>query len=671
MMYTFTQRSSPWWLTCLLGWGLLLFSAGCEEDEGFVPPVAERPSTAYRFTAVNGSAIAGYVSFTKNEDNSTDIALLLEGTESGNTYPATLRTNSAAEDGEVVIALNPVNGAGRSVTTVSQTDTGTPITYEELLDFDGQVKVERSDDDDTVVAETDIGGNELTGTVKTYPLSQQDNSGNTGSLLVAARKNGNALATITLDSVQNLTEGNNYPAAIYANTAAQGGDVAISLNPVSGSTGTSVTHIDATDDGTALTYEGLVGTEDVPGLDGYVNVQNPDDLGTLIVQADIGANELTGESTTYTLMGRDVEGIMGTATFEQRANNETLVTLSLEGTPDGGVHPAYIYESTAAEGGKTVVTFNPVDGTMGTSTTNVAAFDDGTAVTYEDLVGYDGYVNVLLSAEASETIVAQGDIGGNALTGESVTYALDSVAFPGIKGEATFYQRSNGTTLVELMLEGTPDGGMHPAYIQANTAAEGGESVIDLTAVDGTTGLSRTQVATFNDGTAVTYDELTNYDGYLNVLLSADVPETIVAQGDIGINALTGESVNYPLAAANNSGVSGTATFAQRRDGTTLVTLVLTGTTEGNTHPAYLLYGSVEEPGEIAIDLTGVDGATGVSKTSVMTTNNNTAIIYEDVTESGDEDLVGFAGHINVYLADDLETVVAQGNVGANVAEEE
>ena len=117
--------------------------------------------------------------------------------------------------------------------------------------------------------------------------------------------------------------------------------------------------------------------------------------------------------------------------------------------------------------------------------------------------------------------------------------------------------------------------------------------------------------------------------------------------------------------------MSGTATFAQRRDGTTLVTLVLTGTTEGTTHPAYLFYGSVEEPGEIAIDLMGVDGATGVSKTSVMTTNNNTAIIYEDVTESGDEDLVGFAGHINVYLADDLETVVAQGNVGANVAEEE
>ena len=644
-----------------------------------MPPVAERPSTAYRFTAVNGSAIAGYVSITKNEDNSTDIALLLEGTESGNTYPATLRTNSAAEDGEVVIALNPVNGAGRSVTTVSQTDTGTPITYEELLDFDGQVKVERSDDDDTVVAETDIGGNELTGTVKTYPLSQQDNSGNTGSLLVAARKNGNALATITLDSVQNLTEGNNYPAAIYANTAAQGGDVAISLNPVSGSTGTSVTHIDATDDGTPLTYLGLVGkrTDDgvveEAGFNGYVNVQSPDDPGTLIVQADIGDNEFTGESVTYSLMERAVEGIMGTATFEKRFNNETLVTISLEGTPDAGMHPAHIYENTAAEGGDMIITFTPVDGTTGTSTTNVTTTNDGTVITYDELTNYDGYLNVLLSADAPETIVAQGDIGANGLTGELVTYPLDSVSvdFPDITGEATFYQRSNGTTLVELMLEGTPDGGMHPAYIQANTAAEGGESVIDLTAVDGTTGLSRTQVATFNDGTAVTYDELTNYDGYLNVLLSADAPETIVAQGDIGINALTGESVNYPLAAANNSGVSGTATFAQRRDGTTLVTLVLTGTTEGNTHPAYLLYGSVEEPGEIAIDLTGVDGATGVSKTSVMTTNNNTAIIYEDVTESGDEDLVGFAGHINVYLADDLETVVAQGNVGANVAEEE
>nr|WKN38536.1 CHRD domain-containing protein [Tunicatimonas sp. TK19036] len=656
-MHTFKLSNIHAVLFFLASMGLLFLSS-CDDDEGFVPPVNEGPSESYVFKELNSSGLAGYVRFSQNDDNSIEALLYVAGTESGNTYPAHIHANSAAEGGDIVITFDPIDGAtGQSTTTFSQTDAGASITYDELLNYDGYVNVHRSADDLTVLLQTDIGGNELNGTTKSYPLGGRDNSGNTGTLLLAQRKNGNTLATITLDSLQKLSEGNSHPAHIHANTAAETGPIVIDFNPVDGGTGTSVTHIEATNDGTAINYEGLL------EFDGYVNVhQSEANSGTLIVQGDIGANELTGESVTYSLMERAVEGIMGEAVFEERNNGETLVTLSLEGTPEGGEHPAHIHMNTAAEGGGIVVTFNPVNGTTGMSMTNVATTDDGTAITYEELLEYNGYVNVHLSAAELGTIVAQGDIGQNALTGEMVTYTLDSVAVPTIKGEAIFYQRNNGTTLVELMIEGTPADGMHPAHIHANTAAEGGGIKIDLTSVDGATGISRTQVGAFNDGTPVTYEELLEYDGYINVHFSATELGTIVAQGDIGANALTGESVTYALNDVGMSGVSGTATFAQRNDGSTLITLMLTGTPSDGNHPAHIHYNSAEEGGDIAIDLTNVNGATGLSKTSVMITNNNVPITYEE--------LIAFDGYINVHLSpDDLGTIVAQGDIGANAAE--
>ncbi|MEQ9441286.1 MAG: CHRD domain-containing protein [Cyclobacteriaceae bacterium] len=636
----------------------LLFLSSCDDDEGFTPPTPDGPSESYVFKELNNSGLAGYVRFNQNDDNSIEALIFLAGTEAGNTYPAHIHANSAAEGGDIVISFEPVDGAtGQSTTTITQTDAGGSITYEQLLDYDGYVNVHRSADDLTVVAQTDIGGNELTGTSKAYTLSERANSGNTGSLLLAERKNGNTLATLTLDSLQNLSAGGSHPAHIHNNTAAEGGGIAIDFNPIDGESGTSVTHIEATNNGTAITYEGLL------EFDGYVNVhQSADNLGTLIVQGDIGANELTGESVTYPLMERAVEGIMGEAVFEERQNGETLVTLSLEGTPEGGEHPAHIHANTAAEGGGIVVTFTPVNGTTGMSMTNVAMTDDGMAITYDSLLNYNGYVNVHLSAANLGTIVAQGDMGQNAFTGEMMTYALDSVAVPSIKGEAVFYQRNNGTTLVELMLENTIEDEMHPAHIHANTAAESGGIVIDLTTVDGATGVSRTQVSAFNDGTPITYEELVGYDGYINVHYSADDLSTIIGQGDIGANALTGESVVYALNDVSMSGVSGTATFAQRMNNSTLITIMLDGTSAIGNHPAHIHYNSAEEGGAIAIDLANINGLTGLSKTSVMETNNNVPITYEE--------LIVFDGYINVHLSPEvLGTIVAQGDIGANAPE--
>jgi hypothetical protein len=652
--------------TFLLGAGLFGLTS-CDEDTEFTPAVQEDPSTGYRFTARNNSMVDGYIKFTKVSESTTEVLILVGGTEQGNTHPAQLRNQSAAETGDVVTELEPVNGAtGRSITTINQA-------YEQLLDFDGHVTIQLSGSDPTLVSEADIGANELTGTSKEYRLAQRDGSGVTGIILMEQRKNGNTLATIELDSLDKLTDGTNYAAAIFNNNASEGGEIGIRLEDVSGTTGISETHIEAIGDN-PVSYEALVGTDDAAGFDGYVNVfQGTDVQGPLLVQNNIGGNELTGSSTTYTLSEKDVAGISGTAKFEERANGETLVTISLEGTPEGGMHPAHIHANTAAQGGGIVVTFNPVNGTTGTSVTNVTVTDgeEGAAITYDELVGtddtpgYDGYINVHLGpGDQLGTIVAQGDIGQNVFTGEEIVYQLDSVAVPNIKGTATFQERSNGSALVTIQLQNTPADGTHPAHIHANTAAEGGAIAISLNPVNGATGLSQTEVSAYDDGTEVSYADLLEYDGYINVHLSAAELGIIVAQGDIGSNALTGESVVYALNAVDGSGVnvSGTATFAEREDGTALVTIVVRGTPAGGDHPAHIHYNSAEEGGAIAISLTNVDGDTGISKTSVMALDNNIEITYEE--------LIAFDGYINVHLSpENLGTIVSQGDIGANVTE--
>lgn len=485
----------------------------------------------------------------------------------------------------------------------------------------------------------------------TYQLNSVSDPSISGTATVI--DNNDNTITVELD-LQNTPSGGMHPAHIHFNTATEGGDIAITLGTVDGSTGMSSVTFSALDDGTSITYEELL------DFDGYINVHvSADDLGTLVAQGDIGQNELTGEAKTYALGSVDVDGIEGTATFEERINGEALATIMLSNTPDGGMHPGHIHANTAVEGGDILFTFNPVNGTTGMSKTNVAALNDETAFGYAQVLDVDGYINVHLSAEELGTLVAQGDIGQNELTGESKTYALSSVAVPSISGTATFEQRLNGEALATINLEGTPAGGMHPGHIHANSAAEGGAILFTFNPVNGDTGISKTNVAMLNDETPFGYDEVLIVDGYINVHLSADELGTLVAQGDIGENELTGTSKTYTLATVDVPGIEGTATFFERVSGNALAVIELAGTPMDGMHPGHIHANSAAETGPIIFTFNPVNGTTGISKTHFEVLNDQTPFSYQDV--------LTVDGYINVHLsADDLATLVAQGNIGAN-----
>ncbi|TYB77212.1 CHRD domain-containing protein [Bizionia myxarmorum] len=344
-------------------------------------------------------------------------------------------------------------------------------------------------------------------------------------------KNEDASITVNI-KLSGTLPGQSNPASLRLNTAAEGGVTAISLTAINGTTGRSTTTFTTFDNGTYVTYEDLL------SFDGYIDVRlDSSNPATLLAQGDIGQNELIGNSKTYSLNTRDVDGISGSVKFEERKNGEALARIELTNTIPGTLHPAHIHINTALQSGAIALTFNEIDGDTGISRTNISVLDDGTSFLYADVMDFDGYVNVHLSSTDLGTIIAQGDLGINALTGEFVEYDLNEVDTPGIQGKATFYKRESGDALAVLEIENTIIGDSHPAHIHANDFETTGAILFTFNPVIGETGISQTNVIQLDDATAFGYDDVILINGYINVHESATNLGTIIAQGNIGINA--------------------------------------------------------------------------------------------------------------------------------------
>lgn len=631
---------------------LLSFVTACSDDDEQMPmPTGMEDS--YSLMALNNSGVSGSLKIEEADLGGSIITLMLNGTSSGNSHPSHIHFNSAAEGGDIAISLTPVDGAtGMSETYVEALDDGTSITYAELLEFDGYVNVHLSADDlATVVAQGDIGVNELTGESETYALFEKDIDGVSGTFMLERRVNGTALATVMLDGT---ADGGSHPGHIHDNTAAEGGAIAVSLNPVVGATGMSKTSIEMKDDGTAITYDELL------TYDGYVNIHaSASDLATLAAQGDVGQNELTGESKSYELSEKAVAGVSGTFTLSERVNGEALAVVSLMGTSSGDMHPGHIHNNSAIETGGIAYTFNPVDGETGLSVNNIAALDDGTAITYSQLLDFNGYVNIHNSATDLVTLIAQGDIGSNEMTGESYSYDLDSKAIATIDGTVTFNERKDGSTLAVIQLNGTSSGGIHPGHIHENTAVESGGIAVTFASVDGASGMSMTNIRAKDDGTTITYDEILNYNGYVNIHNSVNDLGTLIAQADIGANELTGMTTSYNLEEKDQAGTSGMITFMERKDGTALIKIELENTLTIDSHPGHIHENSAAEGGGILFTFNNVDGATGLSLTNMRA--------LDDGTEIGYSDIATIDGYVNIHKSvNDLATLVAQGDIGAN-----
>lgn len=241
-------------------------------------------------------------------------------------------------------------------------------------------------------------------------------------------------------------------------------------------------------------------------------------------------NVFNGRQATYSLKVKDVLGVTGTAVFNETSATSTSIDLVLNGAP-AGTHPAEMRMNSAVEGGEVVLTLNPVDAT-GKSSTVV------TTISYDQLVAYDGFIQVLKSSSEPDVILARGDIGGNVITSTKITYVLNIVGTYNVSGTALFEKRVNGNTLVTIVLSGVITGEAYPATINLGSieSVGGGPVVKTLNDVLGTSGTSYTNIRQLNGGIDITYDDWLVYDGYINIYQTAVNLDNIICQGNIGSN---------------------------------------------------------------------------------------------------------------------------------------
>lgn len=238
------------------------------------------------------------------------------------------------------------------------------------------------------------------------------------------------------------------------------------------------------------------------------------------------------------------------ASFHELPDEQTLVRLELAGGATGRSvsHAAHIHFNSVEEGGGIALFLGPIDGLDGAPGSSEFVVD----VPFEELIRFDGHINIHESNAELETILAQGNIGQNAQAaaepgilqvipnGQSVTYPLGAVANDGLVPDgadatATFTELNESTTLVRLELIAGPTGVpvSHVAHIHENSAEEGGNIALFLGPIDALEDAPGVSYTLLN----VPFEDLAEFNGYINIHESSAELGNIIAQGNIGANA--------------------------------------------------------------------------------------------------------------------------------------
>jgi len=133
---------------------------------------------------------------------------------------------------------------------------------------------------------------------------------------------------------------------------------------------------------------------------------NDDDFVSLVIDRTDPAN-----SVIYQLEGFTNSNISGEATFARNQDNTTTVFIRLVGASEG-IHPASIHFNSKEEGGSQAIRLNSCECLE--SETVVTQLNDGTSINFDELIDFDGHLNIFESETLSDVIIVQTNIGSNA-----------------------------------------------------------------------------------------------------------------------------------------------------------------------------------------------------------------------------------------------------------------
>ena len=122
---------------------------------------------------------------------------------------------------------------------------------------------------------------------------------------------------------------------------------------------------------------------------------------------------LTGNTETYTLYQASEYNVDGKVTFSEMKDGNSYITIEITPTEKGLQHPAHIHYLPIEESGDMAVVLNPVDGETGISSTELKELENGTSISYEELIGLNASVKVHLSATPPDyyTLLVGGNVG--------------------------------------------------------------------------------------------------------------------------------------------------------------------------------------------------------------------------------------------------------------------
>ncbi len=128
---------------------------------------------------------------------------------------------------------------------------------------------------------------------------------------------------------------------------------------------------------------------------------------------DSETDKFQPRNKVYALNAVASSNVTGSATFTENEDGSTSILLSLNNSSTD-IHPAHIHLNNVITKGPVAVTLTSIECNCEESITEVSKLDNGTPISYDELIKFNGYINVHQSATAMQTIIVQGNIGSNA-----------------------------------------------------------------------------------------------------------------------------------------------------------------------------------------------------------------------------------------------------------------
>ncbi|MDN5200394.1 hypothetical protein QQ008_03455 [Fulvivirgaceae bacterium BMA10] len=144
-----------------------VFVVSCSDSEPTNLGEFTGNEVTYQLFSASDYNIAGHIIFKQKTDNGIQAEVSLQNTQDGALHPLHLHYGAIGNDGDLALLLEPIKGlSGKSTTVFSILGDESKFTYDDLLNFDGSVKVHLDDglNRDVVLAGGNIGKNNLNST---------------------------------------------------------------------------------------------------------------------------------------------------------------------------------------------------------------------------------------------------------------------------------------------------------------------------------------------------------------------------------------------------------------------------------------------------------------------------------------------------------------------------